>query len=392
MSITAFSGPVISFGQAPYADYNPEVGPSLFTNGTGILDPRQQFTYEPGQALGNITAGWLGTNRILTVNGIPMTLSATIIAAANNVVSGTPMTLQSTTTDGRSATTTINRADTGAAVSVIELDPPVAVATASASSGATTLNVTAMTAPGGHTYNRIAIGMVVSGTGIATGTTVVGFGTGGGGIGTYILSAATTAVISSGTITFRGAGTTNLAPFGQAGTIQLWNPSCMISRAVSVTCNNASGTGGVFTVRGFDVYGLPMTEALTSAPGSALTVNGKKAFKYIYSVTPGFTDATYTYSVGTQDVIGLPLRSDYFQPGTDVDVAFMANNAAITSTTGYTAADVATPTATTGDVRGTYALQTAANGTLRFVVTQSPCLANIASTTGLYGNTQYSDF
>lgn len=392
MSISAFSGPVISFGQAPYADYNPETAPSLFINGTGILDPRPQFIYSPGQNMGSIAAGWLGTTRILTINAIPMTLSASIIASAATVVSGTAMTLQSTATDGRSATTTINRADTGVAASVIELDPPVAVTTASAASGSTTLTVSAMTTPGGHTYNRIAIGMVVSGTGITTGSTVVGFGTGGGGVGTYILSAPTTALISGGTITFRGAGTTNLAPFGQAGTVQLWNPSCMISRAVSITCNNSSGVGGAFLVRGFDVYGFPMTESITSAPGSALAVNGLKAFKYIYQVVPQFTDATYTYSVGTQDVIGLPIRSDFYQPGTDVDAAFMANSAAITSATGYTAAVVTTPSATTGDVRGTYALQTAANGTLRFVVTQSPSLANIASTTGLFGQTQYSDF
>ena len=61
MSISAVSGPVVSYGQAPYADYNPEAGPSLFYSGVGILDPRPQFTYEPGQAFGNITAGFLGT-------------------------------------------------------------------------------------------------------------------------------------------------------------------------------------------------------------------------------------------------------------------------------------------------------------------------------------------
>jgi hypothetical protein len=319
-------------------------------------------------------------------------LSATIIAAAQHTTSGTPLTLASTSVDGLSTGVVISRADTGAAVTTLELDPPVAVATASAASGATTLSVTAMTAPGGHGYNRIAIGMQVSGTGIAANTTVVGFGTGGGGIGTYILSNVTTALISGGTITFKGAGTTNLAPFGAAGTVQLWNPSCMISRAVSVTCSSASGTGGAVVVRGFDVYGLPMTESITIAPGTATTANGKKAFKYIYSVTPAFTDATYNYSIGTQDVVGFPIRSDFFQPGTDVDVALMMNNAAITATTGYTAADITTPSATTGDVRGTYALQTASNGTLRYVVTQSPSLANIATASGLFGSTQYSDF
>jgi hypothetical protein len=138
------------------------------------------------------------------------------------------------------------------------------------------------------------------------------------------------------------------------------------------------------------VYGFPMTETVTIAPASALTIAGLKAWKYISSITPGFTDATYTYSVGTNDVIGFPIRSDNFQSGVSFDVSLMMNNAAITATTGYIAAVKTTATATTGDVRGTYALQTSANGTLAFSVKQDPLVPNINSAVGLYGVSQYT--
>ena len=52
MADTAFSGPLIVFGQNPTqpSDYNPDLGSSLFYAGGGILDPRQPFTYLPGEA------------------------------------------------------------------------------------------------------------------------------------------------------------------------------------------------------------------------------------------------------------------------------------------------------------------------------------------------------
>jgi len=121
----------------------------------------------------------------------------------------------------------------------------------------------------------------------------------------------------------------------------------------------------------------------------ATTTNGKKAFKYISSVTPSVTDATGNYSVGTLDIVGFPLRSDNYQVGSDFDVALVMNNAAIVSSTGYVAAVLTTPTATTGDVRGTYALQTASNGTLRFITSQRPQAAAFGQA-GLLGNTNYT--
>jgi len=125
-----------------------------------------------------------------------------------------------------------------------------------------------------------------------------------------------------------------------------------------------------------------MSEVI-AAPASATTVNGKKAFKYISSVVPAFTDA-HNYSVGTTDIYGFPLRSDFFS-----DVAINYNATAVTANTGYVAAVTTSPaTTTTGDVRGTYALQSAADASKRLAIRQFILPANMNSITGLFGVTQ----
>ena len=392
MSITALTGPVISFGQAQSADYNSEIGPSLFFGGQGILDPRLQFTYQPGQHTGQATFGFAGTNRIATLNAIPIALSATLITASVNTVAGTPMALASTTTTGRAVGVTITRQDTGVAVTgLLELDPPVASATASITAGSTVMNVTALGAPGGTGLNVFFPGMVLSGTSVVTGTTITSFGTGTGGVGTYNISTPPSAAISGGTITGIATGPVNSVAYGDSKTVNLWNPSTLLARAVSVVSTTAQVVS-TFTVRGFDIYGFPMTEVITLSGTVAGTTAGKKAFKYILSVTPNTTDGTNTYAIATTDIIGFPLRSDTFQVGAESDISIMSNNAAVASATGYTAAVLTTPTSATGDVRGTFALQTPSNGTLRLIFTQTPPLAALGSIPGMFGNTQFSDF
>ena len=408
MSITAHSGPLVvgytevnGFAVSP--GLNPEQGPSLFA-GLGILDPRLFFGYEPGQNFGSVTAAWPGSIRSTTINAIPMTLSNTIIAAAAHTVGGTKMTLASANADGIAVGVTMTRSDNCATVTgLLKLDPAVASVTATVALNSNVMTVTAVNAAGGHCYNQLCPGMVLTDATNAaylpTGTYIIGGawngqGTGFGGLGTYLLSAAAKTAISGDTITglFTNIPANNVPnstiPFGFAGTIQLWNPGDMISRAVSIT-STTSQVVQTFTINGLDVYGYPMTEVITLSGTTATTTNGKKAFKYISSVTPSVTDATGNYSVGTQDVIGFPLRSDNYQIGADFDVTLMMNNATIASATGYTAAVLTTPTNATGDVRGAYALQTASNGTLRFIVTQRPQAAAFGQA-GLLGNTNFT--
>ncbi len=414
MSITAVQGPLVTFGQETYADYNPELGPSLFWGGVGILDPRAPSTYNPGQNFGALTAGWFGTNKILTLNVIPATASATLIAAAQNTVANTAMTLASANATGLavgvSGPLLASATATGALSSALCIDPLVASVTATFASGSNVMTVTAVAAPGGSCYNQLAIGMVLTSSGnVSSGTYIAGYGTGIGGVGTYILSTNALATASGQTVTglFTGVATSaygspanggvqNTVPFGQAGTVQIYNPAAMCSRVLNVTPSASTGVAVTFTIVGADVYGYSQTEQITVGSGVSSAVAGLKAWKYIQSITPSATNGSQTYSVGITLSVGLPLRSDNFTPvaGIEYDVSLYFSGAAIVSATGYTAAVATTPaTATTGDPRGVYTLQTSANGTLRLIATQSPNVAAYGVgtlQTGLFGVPNYA--
>lgn len=374
MSITANSGPYVAFGQSPYGlDYNPDLGPSLFWGGVARLDPRTNFTYLPGQASASLTAGF-ATSDTMTINYAPYAKGTAAIAAAANVVSGTAMTLVSTnsTTTGVSVSASCTNQNTGQTVTGLLLLDGYASFTGVVASNV--LTVSSLT-------GTVTVGMTLAGTGVATGTLVTAQLTGpAGGAGTYSVTG--NATVSSATITGQATGTAALLqPFGQTPSIYLWNPQALVARAVSVT-GSASATGGNITIAGYDIYGMPMSEVI-AAPASATTVNGKKAFKYIASVTPAFTDA-HNYSIDTTDIIGLPLRSDFFG-----DTAINYNATGITASTGYVAAVTTSPaTTTTGDVRGTYALQSAADGSKRLMIRQFILAANMGSIPGLFGVTQ----
>ena len=202
--------------------------------------------------------------------------------------------------------------------------------------------------------------------------------------GVTITNSLTGAVVT-GLLAIDSAMTT--VTFGSAGTIQIWDPTKAISRNVTIT-SNASDTVGTYTVRGYDIYGYPLTETLTGANGTSGTTaiaNGAKAFKYIASVTPAGTLNSTGATVGVGDVFGLPIRADRAS-----ELVSYVGNTAIIASTGFTAAVTTTATATSGDVRGTYGLQSSSNGVLRLVVRQSPKVGNLnQATTGLLGVAQF---
>jgi hypothetical protein len=101
---------------------------------------------------------------------------------------------------------------------------------------------------------------------------------------------------------------------GRQGAMRGFEAIAGVARGVSVTSNNAGDTGWTMTVAGYDIYGAAMSEAIAVTANSV--AYGKKAFKFVKSCTPtkgGGGSSTGTLSVGTSDVIGLPLRSDYFE-------------------------------------------------------------------------------
>lgn len=174
---------------------------------------------------------------------------------------------------------------------------------------------------------------------------------------------------------------------GAVGGNIFWAPLTGLARAVQILSVGDDHSGTV-TVRGFDLYNFPMTE--TIALTNAVTATGKKAFKYILSITPAGTLSGSNISVGQADVIGFMLRADRQQ---FVEI-WWPDYTLVTSATGFTAAVTTSPaTATTGDVRGTYALQgSASNGTRRLVMFDHIPAHATGTAAGLVGVPQFADF
>lgn len=118
MTITAFSGPVVTFNSGvpagTPANQNPEAGPSLFGHGSGLLDPRAPYTYYPGQDFGSPTYGFVGGSYIV-VDQAPSAISAVNIAASQSPGAGA-ITLVSVSGAGITVGQSIVNANTGATV------------------------------------------------------------------------------------------------------------------------------------------------------------------------------------------------------------------------------------------------------------------------------------
>lgn len=278
--------------------------------------------------------------------------------------------------------------------------PSKAIITGSITS--TTLTVTTMLSG-----DQLAVGQYLTGTNVTVGSYITAFGTGNGGVGTYTVSASSTAT----TTTIYATGNALLgdpAPMplgvGPMGRNYVWDVVPQTLQAANIAASQtpaAAGaltltagtsaqrvirndgtpviqldcpravsifltTGGTvraYTVAGFDYYGQPMTETITTVANA--TTAGNKAFYQILSVTGAVGGSTQPLTVGTTDKIGLPVRV--------FDVSYIASVKA----TGALAADAGTfvaavmtspATATTGDVRGTYTPAAANNGSKRIVM------------------------
>lgn len=112
MGLTAFSGPQLVFGLTQTStggttDYNGERAPSLYDLGVGVYDPRYQFAYGPGSAIGSKIFGF--GNGVAMVDYVPTTLqtSAIAVSSATAPTAGSAMTLTGSTAVGAIPTTII---------------------------------------------------------------------------------------------------------------------------------------------------------------------------------------------------------------------------------------------------------------------------------------------
>lgn len=295
MSVTGNQGPLVIWGQpTPTGNANPDLGPSVFYQGTTLFDLRYNYVQDTPSTGGVRAFGYYCGGGLVAIDQVPSTSQTFSLSAAAATVSGTPVTLVTGTSGGISSVTT----------------------------GGITIP---------QTRNTVSTGLVID----SLPTTIA---------------------------------------FGQTGAVTIADPTTALARAVQVTSVTGS-PGGDFRVVGADLYGYPMTESITS-PAGAFTTAGNKAFKFVTSVTPSFTDAGNNYSIGVSDKIGFPLRVDRF-----AYAAVYYSDTAVTATAGF----VAATTSASGDVRGTYTLQQASNGIRRVQVFIEIPPQNCTTVLGLFG-------
>ena len=417
MATTNMDGPTIVYGDMSYLplvpfgtyepDPNPDAGPSISYQGDALPDVRYAFDKDRTTGfLGRVPA-LLNLSYIQSVDQVPWAVAAANIAAAANVTNGTAMTLVSASGAGVTVGVPIipwsAALNSGTPVNALVLDFGFAFGTTTA--GSTTITVADST--------QFVVGMplVIADAGAAAAGTPLLTWVTGITDATHItvndaaLRTATPVAIGAGNLWTPGgdmmAGIasgggallgypTGHLPYLAKGPGLFLDPSQSIARAVAIT-GVTGGSGGVFQVRGWDVFWQPMREDITAGAGAG-TTKGRKAFKGIASVTPQFTDA-HNYSVGTTDTFGMHVRSDKWEYS-----AFFYNAGFGTTASGWTAADKTSPaTATTGDVRGTIDItnaggfNSASNGTVTALAMAGRRLA-IFSSLPLYNTIRATPF
>lgn len=170
------------------------------------------------------------------------------------------------------------------------------------------------------------------------------------------------AVAAAGNLTLNGS-------LASGGTVTLDVP-----RNIIIDASNAGDTTQIATVYGYDVYGVPMSEAI--AFNGTTAVAGQKAFKRVTRVAVDALMAGNAF-VGTGDVLGLPYAVS------TRNYVLTAWDGAFVTTGTFAAADATTATTTTNDVRGTYTPPSATDAARR--LTAYIFLSNPDTKVGLYG-------
>lgn len=397
MGVTGEPSPLVTFSN-PQFDSNPDAGPNVWHKGDMLGDPRTPpYGYSPGQPSTTPIYGWLTANSIPLIDQVPSTAAANNIVNAAAPTPGTPLTLVVASGAGIIIGQSVTNANTGQVVSgLLGIDVNAnRTATVTFTNGSPKIGwasnnllgakvgdsltlTTSNTLPTPFalltTYYIVALGNAAIMLSATPGGAPISATSGGTGTQTanYV------APSPQNPIAFGDGG------LGTGGPITSWNPQWALSRTLLIT-TNGDDTGGTFIVKGFDIYGYPLTQTVTGVSSS--TVSTTKAFKYIQSVTPAGVINSTAISVGTNDVFGLPLRTDFYQYiqaiwGTPaVLLAYSAGT--------FVAADIQTATATSGDVRGTLNPGSASDGTKRLFIYWNPLVANIRSQSGLVGNPQF---
>lgn len=159
-------------------------------------------------------------------------------------------------------------------------------------------------------------------------------------------------------------------PWQRLGACAASDPAQMVNRTLTVTASAAGDAGILCTIQGYDIWGQPMTEQITTVNGAQA---GVKAWKYIAAITVskgGGVTTTNAINFGTglttTGGFGFPVRVDQFEY-----LSLFVNGAYVTANTGFTAGLTFTTnpaTYTSADVRGTYKMQTAPSGAVHLAL------------------------
>lgn len=394
-------------------------GPGLHYQGEGLPDVRYNPAPKDSLTLARFNA-WFSNETYILVDAIPSASSATPadIAPAQTVASGTAMTFVTSNPSAASggqcahmlSPTIGTLASQGQTLvtPAIGLDMGYQFGTTTTGGSAATVTVTDSTQfyigqwimIGGAGNSGNTLPLITQVQTLASKTTIT--------ISPVALGAMTRAPISNmnaytPTTGFFPPGLKGTAalPILQGGVTAFWHPPEMCSRTLAIL-GVTGGAGGSFKIAGYDVYGAAMNETITVSAGAA-TGYGLKAWKYITSITPQFTDASHNYSVGVADSVGFPMRSDLWETMT-----VFVGGSFLTSSTGWQQALQAQngpSSATTADVRGSMNVGTRNNsgsgssggplsGTVRVMVTLTPRVwqvlrHNPVDPTPLYGLAQF---
>ena len=379
MADTIFRGPAISLGAlmgamggagALACNIEPWDGPAISYQGDSLPDVRYAPSNKDGMGVGRIP-GLVNNPYFVLVDQTPAAVSTTGLAAAQAPTAATPLTLVTVAAGGggsgqpsaafvplipQPAQTGNSFPNSGSVpISVLAID-----------FGFTTGNLTAGTASipvPDSTLFQLGQWIVIGGAGNSSKTAALVTQVTGIADATHIsVTPAPLGTLNNapiGNANFNGPFPSNGAasavnPYYEAGVLAALNPAECVCRVVSITGNAGSSANNV-TVKGYDLYGMPMTETIAFA-GGATTKFGQKAFKYIASITPATTDGSHTLAAGWGDVFGFAIRSDKWEY-----MNIFYNGSFATTNSGWLARDLTNPaTASTGDVRGT--VQTSANG------------------------------
>lgn len=374
MANSNFRGPVNSMGplelqSGTAATIEPQDGPSILYQGSAMPDPR--FSFNKDQVRGGLQPSWAnGIGSIMAVDQIPQAASTTLLSAAQVGTSGTAISLATTQVAGVASSALI-----AVGVPIIPVGTTVATTVIALDFGFTTGTTAAASTTVVVVDNRLfrdGQWIIIGGAGNAAAQL------------SHICQVASISTTNTTTITISPAAVTAIAnaPIGQAnlfesgllpagsqlgpaaasanahsyggaftaGVALAYNPRETVTRTISMTGVTALTYSAY--VQGYDLYGYPMAEVISLA--AQTTTMGKKAFKYIRSITSGTNSGTQQLSFGLADSVGVPLRMDTFSEAT-----VRWNNTEAANSNGYNFAATSTANSTSGDVRGSIQLSTA---------------------------------